>query len=163
MFAKSKWIFFLLIVLLFTLSSCVGSVLQNETTPIADSAVALQMQFLDGSEPGPLYDVSFEVPSDWVGQYQVRNFGNRVTFESAGTGTGSEYLLSIEALSPAQYWRQSGSYPGSYVNIVNKGDTYFIYHLPIDSYFTTSLDDEAFEAFSAQVPDVIASFDADAN
>ncbi|MBK7894507.1 MAG: hypothetical protein WAS33_08110 [Candidatus Promineifilaceae bacterium] len=159
MFGKSRvFLLALLGLLVFGLVGCGGSFLANETLPIASETVTAQLQFVDGAEVGPMYDVEVVVPADWVGQFETRNVGNKLYFEYATEAGGAEVFF-IEALSMSQYWAQNGSHPGSYTNIVNRGDTYFIYHLPIDAYYS-GLSDEDFSIFSAAVPGIVDSFSA---
>ena len=146
--------------LLIILTGCVGAFAGNEVSSITSNSVNATMQYLEEGDLGPKYDVVMDVPQDWVGQFDLRNIGNRIYFDYTG-GSQASQLFFIEALSADQYWKQSGSYPGSYVNIVNKGDTYFIYHLPIDTHYS-GLDDTQFENFSAAVPTIVESFSAQA-
>lgn len=141
------------------LTACAEGLTTRDTTAIDSSSVSATMQYLDKTDAGPAYDVAMEVPSDWVNNFRARNLGNVLYFDYTGAGRTST-IFSVEALSMEQYWQQSGGYPGSYVNIVNRGDTYFIYHLPIDAY-STGLTQDEFDAFAAQVPEIIASFAAE--
>ncbi len=120
------------------------------------------IQYLDDENIGPLYTLSLTVPEEWVGVFETTNVGNSIVFEyiiepeeEDGFETRSP-IFYIDALSNSQYWEQIGSYPGQYKNIINTGDTYMIYHLPIDAYYS-GLTEEEFEAFAAIVPDIIAS------
>lgn len=146
--------------LLMILTGCVGAFAGNEVSSITSNSVNATMQYLQEGDLGPQYDVMLEVPQDWVGQFDLQNIGNRIYFNYTG-GSEANQVFFIEALSAEQYWKQSGSYPGSYVNIVNKGDTYFIYHLPIDTHYS-GLDVTQFEIFSAAVPAIVESFSAQA-
>lgn len=159
MFGKSRvFLLGLLAVMVIGLAGCGGSFLGNETAPIDSETVTAQLQFADGAEVGPLYNVEVMVPADWVGQFETRNVGNKLYFEYATESGGAE-IFFIEALSVDQYWKQSGAHPGSYVNIVNRGDTFFIYHLPIDAYYS-GLSEEEFLGFSEAVPGIVDSFSA---
>ncbi|MEZ4591147.1 MAG: hypothetical protein R3D55_08390 [Chloroflexota bacterium] len=161
MFGKSRiFLMALLALVVMGLAGCAGSFVSNETAPIDSETVSTQLQYVDGAEVGPLYNVEVAVPADWVGQFETRNVGNKLYFEYVTDAGGAE-IFFIEALSSSQYWEQAGSHPGSYVNIVNRGDTYFVYHLPIDAYYS-GLPDEEFLTFSAAVPEIVASFSAQA-
>lgn len=160
MFDKLRFIILVTMVLLVALTGCAGTVVENPITPVDSETVTVKLHYIDGPEVGPPYDVSVTVPSDWVGQFNIRNVGNSIYFDYLReTGTDAE-IFFIEALSEQQFWEQDGSFPGNYTNIVNRGDTYFIYHLPIDAYYS-GLPDEEFMAFSEAVPGVIASFTAE--
>lgn len=120
------------------------------------------IQYLDDENIGPLYDISFTVPESWVGLFETSNYRNSIVFEYVippqdedGFARRSP-IFYVEALSNAQYWEQIGSYPGQYVNIVNTGDTYVIYHMPIEAYYS-GLSEAEFEAFAAEVPAIVAS------
>jgi hypothetical protein len=159
MFGKSRILLLALLALIFTgLTGCGGAFIGNETMSVDSESVTAQLQFADGAKVGPLYNVAVTVPADWVGHFETRNLGNKIYFEYATDNGGAE-IFFIEALSPSQYWAQSGSHPGSYVNIVNRGDTYFVYHLPIDAYYS-GLPEEEFLSFSEAVPGIVASFSA---
>lgn len=141
-------------------TGCAGGFLGLNVAEIQNTAVVIPMQYLQGPEQGPLYNVTVNVPEEWVGQFQTRNVGNVVYFEYVGQNSEPALIFTIDALSDEQYWKQSGSYPGSYQNIINQGDTYFIYHLPIDTYYS-GLSETELTALTAVVPDVIASFDVE--
>lgn len=161
MFGKSRvFLLVLLVLMVIGLSGCGGSFLQNETAPINSETVTAQLQYADGAEVGPLYNVEVVVPSAWVGQFETRNIGNKLYFEYV-SDAGVAEIFFIEALSSSQYWDQNGPHPGSYTNIVNRGDTYFIYYLPIDAYYS-GLSEEEFLSFSEAVPGIVESFTAQA-
>lgn len=127
-----------------------------------ESAVVVRpIRYVDGYNSGPIYNFSITVPEGWVDRFETENTGNSVTFNFIPNPERNVRapIFSIEALSEAQYWEQIGSYPGDYENIVNTADTYFIYHLPLTSYFS-GLDDEEFAAFAEAVPAIIDSFAA---
>lgn len=153
----------LFIVLLLTavLVGCIGGFERLSESEITDATFTTRMYFVQGNVAGPEYDVTVTVPDEWVGQFATRNVGNILYFDYTGEGTSTAQIFTIEALSADQYWKQSGSYPGSYVNIVNRGDTFFIYNLPIDSHFS-GLSDEDFQVLAEAVPQIIASFEASA-
>lgn len=142
--------------LLFT--GCAGAFSSSELQTVTGSELTVQLQYLDRSEKGPVYNVSVQLPDAWAGKVVVQNLGNVLNFRAADT---NGLLFSIEALSSRQYWKASGSYPASQVNIINRGNTYFAYHLPIDSYYSGLAPDD-FAVYAAAVPDVIASFNAQA-
>jgi hypothetical protein len=158
MFGKSRLVLFLVLALVLLLTACAGPFGQSPVTEtISNATVSVPMNFVEARRVGPVYDVSVTVPGDWVNQFTVRNEGNIIQFNYKDSSGLERFVFSIEALSDRQYWQQSGSYPGSQVNIVNLGDTYFVYHLPIDTFYS-GLGAEEFQAFAAVVPEIVASF-----
>jgi hypothetical protein len=139
------------------LFACSSTLSKNEREAINSTELNTTLQFFDRFDDGPVYDVSMTLPADWVGEYELRNQGNAIYFDRVDQFNQQTQVLSIEALSADQYWKMSGSYPNSHTNIVNKGDTYFVYYLPIDSYYT-GMSEEEMAAFSASVPALIDSF-----
>jgi hypothetical protein len=127
---------------------------------IDDNVVVQPIRYLENLEEGPLYQFTITVPDEWVGQIATRNNGNVVQFDYVDPRGYQSLLFSIEALSESQYWEQIGSYPGQYTNIVNTDDTYFIYNLPIDPFYS-NLTTEEFEVWAAMVPPVIATFEVE--
>lgn len=159
MFGKLRvFLLALLALAVVALAGCGGSFLMNETLSVDSDTVVVQLQYMDGAEVGPLYDVEVVVPSDWVGEFETRNVGNKLYFDYV-TDFGGAEVFYIEALSESQYWEQNGAHPGSFTNIVNRGDTYFIYHLPIDAYYS-GLSEDDFLSFSEAVPGIVESFSA---
>lgn len=151
-----------LLVLLLLISGCASGFAANETAMVTSQLINTTMWYVDGPIQGPRYDVTLEVPAAWVDTFQVRNIGNRLYFDYIGPDNQiPAEVFFIEAVSPKQYWQQSGSYPGSYVNIVNQRDTYFSYYLPVDAYYS-DLPQVDFDRFGALVPDVIRTFVAQA-
>lgn len=160
MFGKKRFILVaVMAVVVFTLTSCGGAYVNNETTAVSAETVAVQLQYVDGAEVGPLYDVQVAVPAEWVGKFETRNVGNRLYFDYVGDSGDAAEIFFIEALSTSQYWDQNGAHPSSYTNIVNRGNTYFIYYLPIDAYYS-GLSDEDFATLAEAVPAIVASFSA---
>ena len=144
------------LLLLLLITGCAGGFAKNQTTAVSSEIVSATMNYVEGSRLGPPYNVTVRVPSDWVGDFELRNIGNKLYFDYIG-GDGTSQIFFIEALSADQYWRQIGGYPGSYANIVNKGNTYFVYYLPIDAYYS-GLSEEDFVTFSEAVPQIVESF-----
>lgn len=163
MFATSRFTLIFVIAALFTAltTGCAGINVANPVASVDAQTVTAQMQYVDGSEVGPLYNMSVTVPAEWVGTFETRSEGNTLYFDFVTESGTPAQIFFIEALSPSQYWNQAGAHPGSYVNIVNRGDTFFIYYLPIDSYYS-GLSKEQFTPFAEAVPGIIASFDASA-
>jgi len=160
MFTKSRIALFTLLITVFLLlTGCVGSFGADQVAAVDSSVVSTAMHYVDGSTKGPVYNVSLAVPDAWVGQFTTRNVGNTVTFSYTPSEGESKLIFTIEALSPTQYWQASGSYPASQTNIVNLSDTYFVYHLPIDTFYS-GLSQEQFLTFAEAVPDIVASFSA---
>lgn len=143
---------------------------QSEVETIDGTTITRTLQYLDDNTAGPLYELTFTVPDGWVDEFQTLNRGNSLVFryitedeDDADADDDDEdrepagsLIFTIDALSNAQYWEQIGSYPGQYKNITNTADTYFIYNLPIDAYYS-GLADEEFDELAADVPAVIQS------
>lgn len=161
MFTQPRFILGLIIAALaLTLSGCAGTNV-NTVAPVNNETVVIPVQFIDGIEVGPLYNMSVNVPQDWVGKFQSRSVGNKVYFDYL-TGSGAAApIFFIEALSPSQYWDQNGAHPTSYINLINRGDTFFVYYLPIDAYYS-GLPKQEFDTFAAAVPGIVSSFAAEA-
>jgi hypothetical protein len=136
---------------------------EPQTQSVTTKEIVLPVQYLEGLQAGPLYQVTITLPDDWVGKFATSNNGNIVSFnfnEKADRAQRAPApIFSISALSERQYWKQIGGYPGSYKSILSTGDTYFIYYLPIDPYYS-GLAPEAYSALAQQVPGVITSFQA---
>jgi len=131
---------------------------QSDVETIEDTTVTRTLQYFDNNDEGPRYNVSLDLPEEWVGQFETRNEGNSLAFRylvDEDDEQGSP-LFYVEALSNAQYWEQIGSYPGQYFNIANTADTYFIYYLPVDAYYS-GLNQDEFDALAAIVPDIVES------
>lgn len=146
--------------MLMAVTGCAGIAVENPVVSVDSDTVVTQLNYVDGSEVGPAYDVSLTVPSDWVGQFEVRNVGNAIYFDYLPGSDVPAEIFFVEALSPLQFWEQNGNLPGSYTNVANLGDTYFVYHLPIDAYYS-GLPEEQFAGLAEAVPGVIASFTAE--
>lgn len=161
MLVKSRFIILLVVAALaLILSGCAG-INVNTVAPVDNETVVIPVQFIDGIEVGPLYNMSVNVPQDWVGKFQSRNVGNKVYFDYITPSGNTAPIFFIEALSPSQYWDQNGAHPTSYINLINRGDTFFVYYLPIDAYYS-GLPKQEFEAFAAAVPGIVSSFAAEA-
>jgi hypothetical protein len=132
--------------------------LQTESIDAAD--VARTIQFVESSRLGPQYELSFTVPSGWVGQFQTRNRGNSLAVEFVSETGRVSPIFTIDALSNAQYWEQVGSFPGDFNAVLNTADTYFVYHLPQFSFYS-GLPAAQYQSFADAVPAVIASIQAD--
>ncbi len=161
MLVKSRFIILLVVAALaLILSGCAGTNV-NTVTPVDNEMVVLPVQFIDGIEVGPVYNMSVNVPQDWVGKFQSRSVGNKVYFDYITASGTTAPIFFIEALSPSQYWDQNGAHPTSYINLINRGDTFFVYYLPIDAYYS-GLPKQEFDSFAAVVPGVVSSFTAEA-
>ncbi len=163
MLNKSRVIILLVVAALaaLALTGCAGVGSTNSVTPVDNQNFATQLQFIDGIKVGPKYNAAVSLPQDWVGKFKVRSEGNKLYFDYITASGSSAPIFFIEALSKSQYWQQNGAHPGSYTNIINRGDTYFIYHLPIDSYYS-GLPKQEFGALAEAVPGIISSFTAEA-
>ncbi len=160
----SKSAFMILILIaLFALAGCSEYTFGgpgSEVELIENERVEFELRYLDNNDEGPRYDVALTLPDEWVGSMETLNRGNSVTFryldDDQEDDEEGEPLFYIEALSNAQYWEQIGSYPGQFYSFKNTSDTYFIYHFPIDPYYS-GLEEAQFDAFVDMLPDVFAS------
>lgn len=159
MFVKFRYLCVVILMLAFA-AGCANVASPPEVSAVQSAEVTSQLQFHDRLDRGPAYNVTVTVPDSWVGNFEVRNVGNVVYFDYTG-GDRSAEIFSIEALSPAQYWKASGSQPNSHTNLKNLGDTYFVYHLPIDAFYS-GLPDAEFDELAAAVANVVVSFSAEA-
>lgn len=139
---------------------------KSDVEAVDSVTVVRTLQYLDNNTQGPRYELTFTVPESWVGQFQTLNQGNSLIFRYVDDADDEDLdedempsgspVFFIDALSNAQYWEQIGGYPGQYKMFANAADTYFIYHLPIDSFYS-GLSDEDFEALAAEVPAIMQS------
>jgi len=129
------------------------SVLEPSVTLATEATIVSTIQYLDGLKDGPVYEFSLTLPESLVGKIATRAQGNVVYFDYAESNAP---LFSIQALSRAQFWKQ-GNYPGEYTNIATTKDTYFVYHLPIDAFYS-GLPKETFQAITAEIPGAFKTF-----
>lgn len=130
----------------------------NKVEAIDDTVITRELRYLDNNTRGPVYEVVLEVPEEWVGSFETRTRGNSLVFNyftDDDDETGSP-IFFIDALSNAQYWEQIGSFPTQYKNIANTADTYFIYNLPLDDFYSGLPEDE-FDDLADAVPAIIES------
>jgi len=131
---------------------------KSETAAIDNNTEVVTLQYLDNSDEGPLYELTFTVPDRWVGQFETLNRGNSVVFqylEDEDDESGAPFFY-VEALSNAQYWEQIGSYPQQYVNINNTADTYFIHDVPTFAHYSGIAEDE-FDSYIEEMYQVVQS------
>ena len=147
-----------LVALALIFTGCTGSFGDYPTTTeeVTEANLVRSLQFIDDDQLGPIYSFSLAIPDEWVGQLQTRNDGNTIYFDYM-TEYGAAPIFFIEALSVSQFWEQVGGYPGIYEDIQWTRDTYFIYHLPRDAYYS-GLSKDLYQVLAAQVPGVITSF-----
>lgn len=126
---------------------------------IDSNEVVRTVRYLDGDEAGPDYEVSFMVPDTWVGNFETRMDGNSIAFDFIFEDNRRASIFFIDALSEAQYWAQIGSYPGLYENLYSDNNTFFVYHLPDDSYYSGLSADE-YERLRAEASNVAVSLEA---
>jgi len=170
--------FTILSVILFAVSGCgyrafTEPELAYEAVDTAE--VVRTIQYLDGLSEGPMYTISVTVPDEWVGNFETRNLGGAAySFEfmeeleidedeeDVDPEDTFRYapIFTVEALSRPQYWEQIGSYPQQYVNVKFTADTYFIYSILPDAYYSGLPDDE-YDEFVAAIPEIMASFNAE--
>lgn len=127
---------------------------------VTETLVVRDVQFSEGRTVGPRYEWSIEVPEAWVGNFTTESDGSTVVFnfiDDSGRIEREASIFRIEALSFDQFWAQNGSYPQQFINLANENDTYFIYYAPIDAFYS-GLSQEEYDAFIAQIPDVVATF-----
>lgn len=170
MIPQSRFIQSILILTLLGLVGCSGGVGGLvEISPVDDTTLVREIQYLDDQREGPMYNITLDIPEEWVGQFETATQDNRITFDfiveddrnNDGEPDGTRAtIFSIEALSIDQYWNQIGSYPGDYHNLLFTADTYFIYYLPQFAYYS-GLSDEDFEVFKELVPSVAQSLSAE--
>ncbi len=153
---KTRLTFFVLALTLALLTGCAVSSSNNAKETLSND-YSTTLQYADQSEKGPSYNVSLTLPDEWVEKFTVRNRGNAIVFDPIDNFNQQSQVLTIEALSMDQYWKMSGAYPNSHTNLMNMGDTYFVYYVPIDEYYA-GVSEEELAAFSADVPEILASF-----
>lgn len=146
-------------VLLLLLAGCGRSFGSFEpiAAPVTDKVVTGTMQYLLRLDEGPVYNFTLTLPDEWVGKITTRNGGNVVFFDYITDSGASVPFFTIEALSEEQLWKQEGGYPAYRSSIINTADTYFLYHLPVDAYYS-GLPEETFASLAAAVPPVMLSF-----
>lgn len=125
---------------------------------VQDSSVARSIQYVDGRTEGPLYSFALNVPDEWMDQFVTRSAGNVVYFDYIGETEQPAPIFRIEALSESQFWEQQGSYPGQQFTVLSTAETYFIYYLPIDAFYS-GLNKLKFEELAGQVPEVMSTFE----
>lgn len=163
MVKKLRIIFFSLMLLVLLVSCAPGAGtfggFDIQAEPVLSEVVTRPIQYYDEGELGPLHAFSVLVPEEWVGEFDTTFDRNQVTFNFLRPNGIRAPIFSIQALSYAQFWEQNGSYPSQFENLGVSGNTYFIYNLPIDAYYS-GLPDEEFDLLSAVVPEVLVSFQA---
>lgn len=127
-----------------------------ETEAITATTLTRTMRYFDQGKLGPVYTVSLTVPDSWVNTFSTTSNGSVITFNFVDTDGRLAPIFTLHALSQSQYWKQNGGEPTQYKNIKATADTYFIYYLPIDAFFS-GLPKAEYEALKAQVPQVMAS------
>lgn len=130
-----------------------------QVEPIDQQTITRTMQYAESSQVGPTYEVAFTVPAAWVGSFQTRNRGNSLAFEFVNERGRGFPIFTVDVLSNAQYWEQVGSFPGDYNSLLNTADTYFVYNLPIDAFYS-GLPGDDYAEYAEAVPAIVASFTA---
>lgn len=125
--------------------------------PVTQTEVTGPLRFAEGLETGPVYEFSMVVPEEWVSRFVVRNNGNTATFVYMQSPDRPAPIFTVQALSARQFWEQVGSYPGQYQDLIFTGDTYFIYSLPLDAFYS-GLPREEYAALAEQVRAAVTSF-----
>lgn len=155
---KTRLTIFVLALAMVFLTGCAVSSSNNMREELSTD-YSTTLRYADQAERGPTYDVSLTLPSEWVDRFTVRNRGNAIVFDPVDQFNNQSQVLTIEALSMDQYWKMSGSYPNSHTNLINKGDTYFVYYVPIDPFYTGVSEEEMAE-FMADIPAILETFEA---
>lgn len=153
--------FIMLGCVLLLLSGCVrtfGSI-EPQEKPVAEKAVVIPVQYLEGQKVGPVYNVSVTLPDDWVGQFVTSSEGNMIYFNYDAKNGVKAPIFSITALSPLQYWKQMGSYAGSYHGLQSRDNTFFVYSQLSTNYYS-GIDKAKYDALAKQVPDIVSTFNA---
>lgn len=166
MIAQFRTIFLSLMVLI-ALAGCgsrIGGSFELAVETIDEGEAVRMLQYRDGKAEGPMYELTFAVPDDLVGQLETRIEGNIIDFDvildiedtRVEDGFRRAPLFTVFALSNQQYWQQIGSYPGTYINIKNVGDTYFVYSVPPFEFYS-GLSEEDYDAFSDDILAIVQS------
>lgn len=148
---------------LLLLSGCAGAAFGGfaiQTTDVTAQTVEQEVRSFEQGKIGPSYVFAVDVPEDWVDNFRLSNNGSVVTFNYITERGRSAPLFRIEALTRDQYWKQQGSYPSAFNNILSQDDTYFIYYAPRDAYYSGLPEDE-FLALRDQIPGIITTFRAE--
>lgn len=161
--AKQLQIILTAVVLSLALSSCAGGAFGGfppQSLPIDEADVTRTVRYFDEGSLGPVYEISFTVPDAWVDSFETEQTGSIIAFNFVTPEGRRARLFTIEALSQQQFWEQNGSYPTQFTNILNTWDTYFIYNVPLDAFYS-GLSDELYDELTAAIPGVIESFVAE--
>lgn len=153
--------FIMLGCVLLLLSGCVRTfgTIEPQAKPVADKAVVIPIQYVEGQKAGPAYNVSVTLPDDWVGKFETSSESNIVYFNYDAPNGVKAPIFAISALSKLQYWKQMGSYSGSYHALQTRDDTFFVYSLLSTNYYS-GIDKAKYDELSKQVADVVGSFNA---
>jgi hypothetical protein len=159
MFAKFRFV--LLALLLVTLVGCSGVAagVVDQVEPVDSTNLVRSMQWVNGRATGPVYSVEMTVPESWVDSMVTRTRGNTVAFMYPQANGEMGIVFEVQALSERQYWQQVGSYPGLWVDIANKVNTYFVYQVPIFAP-ESGMPAELLDGFREEVSAVVRSFSA---
>lgn len=131
---------------------------ESRVESIDDIHVVRSMRYFDENTEGPEYTVSVVVPDGWVDEFETLNKGNSLAFRylKDDDDIAGSPIFYLELLSNNQYWEQIGGFPGQFVTVLNTADTYFIYRLPPDAFYS-GLQEEDFDAIAALVPEIMSS------
>ena len=148
-------------VLLMSLSGCAGGAFGGfipRTEGIADQVVVRELGYFDQGQFGPTYSFAITIPEEWVGSFSTTSNGSVLTFNYVTPSGRTAPIFTIHALSRGQFWEQNGNEPTQYTNLKATPDTYFIYNLPIDSFYSV-LSAEEYDIIAAQFPGILASIE----
>jgi hypothetical protein len=127
-----------------------------QTETITTPTITREMRYFDQGQLGTSYTLALTVPDSWVNNFSTTSNGSVITFNFVDTNGRNAPIFTLHALSESQYWKQNGNEPTKYKNIKATADTYFIYYVPIDAFFS-GLSKAEYDAFKAQVPDVMTT------
>lgn len=125
--------------------------------PVTDKVVTGTLQYLLRLDEGPQYNFTMTLPDAWVGKIAMRNSGNVLFFDYLNDAGDPVPFFTIEALSEEQLWKQEGGYPGYRSSIINTVDTYFLYHLPVDAYYS-GLPKDSYKSLADGVASTVNTF-----
>ncbi|MCU0511912.1 MAG: hypothetical protein MUE40_05000 [Anaerolineae bacterium] len=148
------------LLLLLLLAGCGGGAfggLPLTSDSVSGTTVSRQVRYFDEGEAGPAYTFSVTVPESWVGRVTTTSNGSLVTFNYVTDAGRAAPLFTIHTLSESQYWAQNGNEPTRFGNLAVTRETYFIYNVPLDAYYS-GLPKAQFDALVAEIPAIVASF-----
>lgn len=144
------------------LASCRGGAFggfTKQTEPITQATISRTVRYYDQGQAGPSYTITVTVPEAWVNRSSTTSDGSLITFNFITPNGRAAPIFTLHTLSLGQFWEQNGSEPTRYQNIAATGETYFVYNVPVDAFYS-GLSDADYDALADAVPGIIASFSA---